>query len=144
MNSATFIGRVGRDAELKYTPAGKPVANFSLAVDNGKDREGEKRQPTWLRVTLWEKRAESLAQYITKGKLVMVQGPVSARAWVPKDGGDPHAELEVTCREFEFCGGTKSEEGGDAEQKTTRPTVAPPPPGTTTDGTEITDDNVPF
>ena len=142
MNLGIFIGRVGQDAELKYTTAGKPVCSFSMAIDNGKDKEGEKRSPTWIKATLWEKRAEALQPYITKGKLVMVQGPVSTEAWVGKEDGEAKSKITVTCREFEFCGGTKSEEGGDAEQKTTRPTVAPPPPGTTTDSTQITDEDI--
>ena len=116
MNKGIFIGRVGGDAELKTTSSGKAVASFSMAIDNGKDREGQKRQPSWIKATLWEKRAESLAQYITKGKLVYVEGPVSIETWVDKGDGSAKGKLCVTVREFEFCGGSeKREEQAEAQ-----------------------------
>jgi single-strand DNA-binding protein len=145
MNLGIFIGCVGQDAELKYTSAGKPVCSFSMAIDQGKDKEGEKRSPLWIKATLWEKRAESLVEYIKKGKRVMVQGPVNTEAWTSKESGDAQSKIVVTVREFEFCGGPKSEESNsEAAPKTVRPTVAPPPPGTTTDSTQITDEDIPF
>lgn len=134
MNKGIFIGRVGGDAELKRTTSGKAVASFSMALDNGKDNEGQKRNPTWIKATLWEKRAESLAQYITKGKLVYVEGPVSIETWASKQDGSAQGKICVTVREFEFCGGTKSEEGGDRQEPTVQPTG----------GSTITDDDIPF
>ncbi len=131
MNQATFIGRVGGDAELKTTSTGKAVASFSMALDNGKDKEGQKRQPTWVKATLWERRAESLAQYITKGKLVYVAGPVSIETWVDKSDGSAKGKLCVTVREFEFCG------GGDKKEEQAEPAAAP------CGGSTITDD-MPF
>lgn len=108
MNQCTFIGRVGTDAALKYTGTGMAVSSFSMAVDNGKDKDGEKRAPTWIKATLWAKRAESLTEYITKGKLVCVTGPVSSEAWCDK-AGEAQSKIVVTVREFEFCGGAKAE-----------------------------------
>lgn len=111
MNNGTFIGHVGNDAELKYTNNGKAVATFSLAVANGKDAQGNERVPTWVKATLWEKRAEGLAKHITKGKCVAVVGPVSAEAWIDKTTGEARSKLCVTVREFDFCGG-----GGDRQR----------------------------
>ena len=113
MNNAVFAGRVGADAELKYTQAGKAVASFNLAIDNGKDSEGQKRKPLWVKATLWEKRAESLAQYIKKGIVVIVSGPVSIESWISKQSGEADARIAVNVREFTFGGG-KNDSGEEA------------------------------
>src|ERR1700676_991475 len=63
MNNLTIIGRIGKVGELRYTQSGKAVVNFSVAVDNGKDSDGEKRAATWFEISLGEKQAEGLAQY---------------------------------------------------------------------------------
>lgn len=147
MNKAIFIGRVGGDAELHYTPGGKAVASFSMALDNGKDSEGNKRQPTWVKATLWEKRAESLAQYITKGKLVAVEGPVGAEAWVDKQSGEAKCKIVITVREFEFCGGTKAQESDESQQGSGYGRSQGGPDydqAPARDSGEITDDDIPF
>jgi single-strand DNA-binding protein len=148
MNKAIFIGRVGGDAELRYTPQGKAVASFSMALDNGKDGNGNKREPTWIKATMWESRAEKFAQYITKGKLVYVSGPVGAEAWTDKNSGDAKAKITVTVHEFEFCGGGKDEDG---EQQSPNPNAPSrqnhsqvPPSDDYYAGTQITDDDIPF
>ena len=137
MNTAVFAGRVGADAELKYTQGGKAVADFNIAVDNGKDSEGQKRQPTWIKAVLWEKRAESLAQYIKKGSMVIVQGPVSAEAWVSKQDSKPTARITVNVREFTFGGGARNEEQNSAPAPRSEP-ADPRNSG------PITDDDIPF
>lgn len=143
MNSFHAIGRVGADAELHYTNGGVPVASFSLALDNGKDKEGQKRPPTWIKAVLWEKKAESLAQYVTKGKCVSVVGSVSAEAWNDKQSGDAKAKIVVNVRDFEFCGGSKEENsngngsaahGDETDQRRPEPQAAQP----------ISDEDIPF
>lgn len=105
MKQITIAGRVGRDAELKQTTAGKTYASFSVAVDCGKDSNGEKRPSVWFDCTLWERRAEALAPHIRKGSFVVVSGDVSARAYVPKEGGEPKAVMSIRVGEFTFGGG---------------------------------------
>lgn len=134
MNHATFIGRVGQDAELRYTNGGKAVSSFSMAIDNGKDANGEKRTPTWIKATLWEKRAESLTKYITKGKLVAVSGPVSVEAWVGKTDGNAQGKIVLTIREFEFCGGPR-DDASDGDSPREPQAQAPQP---------ISDEDIPF
>jgi single-strand DNA-binding protein len=102
MNVGAFVGHVGKDAKLERTQGGKAVASFSLALDNGKDAQGQKRDPTWIKCVLWEKKAEALAQHVTKGKMVAVSGPVSVEAWISKQG-EAQAAIVVTVREFAFC-----------------------------------------
>jgi single-strand DNA-binding protein len=79
MQILTVAGNVGSVKELKDVN-GEKVLNFSLAVDNGKDKNGEKRDPTWVDCALWGKRAEALAPYITKGSKLALSGRPSVRA----------------------------------------------------------------
>jgi single-strand DNA-binding protein len=79
-NQCSFIGRLGKDPELQVTANGKPYTRFSLAVDQGKDQ-----QPMWLNVTTWDKLAETVEQYATKGMQVFVQGKLQIRSYTDKD-----------------------------------------------------------
>ena len=143
MNSATFAGRVGADAELKYTQSGKAVADFNIAVDNGKDSEGQKRPPTWVKAVLWERKAEGLAQYIKKGSIVVVQGPVSTEAWISKQDGKPQSRIIVTVREFTFGGGAKeNSSSAPADDFGPAPVAQSAPPQRASD--PITDSDIPF
>lgn len=141
MNSATFAGRVGADAELKYTQSGKAVADFNIAVDNGKDSEGQKRQPTWIKAVLWERKAEGLAQYIKKGSIVVVQGPVSTEAWISKQDGKAQSRIIVTVREFTFGGGAKTENSNAADDFGPAPVAQQPPQR---ESAPVTDEDIPF
>lgn len=102
----TILGRVGQSAELRFTPTGTAVAGFSLASnETWKDGNGQKQERvTWHRCTLWGKTAEALAEHVTKGKLLFVEGTVSARAYADKDG-NPQASLEVKVNQLRFAGG---------------------------------------
>jgi len=81
MNSIFLAGSLGRDAELRHLPNGDAVLNFSVADSAGRDK------PTiWWNCQLFGKRAEALAQYLTKGQAVAVSGSVSEREWTDKDG----------------------------------------------------------
>ena len=82
-NQVQFIGRLGKDPELTVTPTGKPVTKFSLAVDQGKDQK-----PMWLNVTAWEKLAEIVEKYTSKGMQVFVQGKLVMRPYKDKNGVD--------------------------------------------------------
>lgn len=100
------VGHLGRDPEMRYTPSGVAVTNFSVATTrkwtNQDGTAGEKT--TWFRVTAWRQLAELCNQYLTKGRLVLVEGDVGASAWMPQDGGEPRATLELTARNVKFLG----------------------------------------
>ena len=81
MNSLTVVGNVGKDAEIRFLPNGDPVCSFSVADSQGRDKPA-----IWWACSLYGKRAESLAQYITKGIQVTVVGHISEREWTDKDG----------------------------------------------------------
>jgi single-strand DNA-binding protein len=111
-----IIGRAGRDPEMRYTPEGTPVTSFSLASDEG---WGDKKKTLWWRVSCWSKLAETVNQYVKKGKPLSVWGTLSEpRVWQGKDG-EYRSSLELTAREVEFLGskgdgGEPSATGGDA------------------------------
>src|SRR5690606_7406434 len=76
MNSYNAIGRVGKDAQTRFTQSGDPVTGWSLAVDSG---YGDKKQTLWLDCSLWGKRGERVAEYITKGSQLGVTGELGTR-----------------------------------------------------------------
>ena len=89
MNKATLIGNLGKDPEIRYTPSGTAVANFSIATsESWTDKEsGEKRERTeWHRIVAWGKLAEICGEYLHKGKQVYVEGRIQTRDWEDNDG----------------------------------------------------------
>ena len=101
-----LIGRVGSDAELRYTPAGRPVLNFSLAVDSG---YGESKTTQWWKCAMWGERGEKLQPHIVKGKVLSVEGETTGaepRTWTGKDGTN-HAEWALNVNRLSFVGGGK-------------------------------------
>src|SRR3954452_5839331 len=93
VNKVILVGNLGRDAELRYTPGGAPVATLNLAtteVWNDKT-SGQKQEKTeWHRIGLWGKTAESLSEYLTKGKQIYVEGRLQTRKWQDNDGHDKY------------------------------------------------------
>jgi single-strand DNA-binding protein len=113
MHSISVTGNLGRDPQLKYTPEGKPLCEFSVA-DNG-DRAGA----VWFNVTAWGKLGETCAQYLTKGRAVALVGRLRAengnpRAWVGKDG-QARASFDVTAASVEFLGREAQHDDGQQE-----------------------------
>ena len=112
----TILGRVGNDAELRFTPSGSAVSGFSFASnETWKDGSGQKQERvTWHRVTMWGKMAESLSEHITKGKMLLVTGTVTARAYTD-NAGEVKASLEVKADQVRFAGGNSGDNNGSAE-----------------------------
>jgi single-strand DNA-binding protein len=88
VNKVILVGNLGRDAELRYTPGGAAVATLNMATTEvWNDKAGQKQEKTeWHRVILWGKSAESLSEYLTKGKQIYVEGRLQTRQWDDKDG----------------------------------------------------------
>ncbi len=85
-NKVTLVGRLVRDPELRYTPSGKAVANFTLAVDRGfKDKETGESTADFIRITTWDKQAENVGNILKKGRLVLVDGSIRTGSY-EKDG----------------------------------------------------------
>lgn len=104
MQLLTIAGNVGKDAELRRTGNGDAVLGFSLAVDNGKDKDGNKRPSTWFDCSLWGKRAEALERHITKGSKLVLTGRPTASAH------DGKAYLGISVNELTFMGGGEPRE----------------------------------
>jgi single-strand DNA-binding protein len=101
MNNITIAGVLGKDAETRYLPNGDPVASFSVADSQGKDK------PTiWWNCSLFGKRAESLAPYLTKGQAVTVSGTITEREYTDKDGTQRKA-MEVRVQDVALQGGKR-------------------------------------
>lgn len=102
-----LIGNVGNDPELRHTANGTPVCNFRLAVHRRwTTQSGEKNEKTtWFRVTAWQKQAETVSQYLSKGRQVMVIGEVEEASSYTSKTGDPATTIEVTARLIKFLSG---------------------------------------
>lgn len=79
MQQLTLAGTIGKDAEIRRTQSGEAVAGFSVAIDNGKDKQGNKRETTWIDCSLWGKRGEALGPFLTKGSRVAITGRPTVR-----------------------------------------------------------------
>ena len=89
INKVILVGRLGRDPEVRYTPNGVPVANFSIATsEEWKDKDtGEKRERTeWHRIEAWRRLGEICGEYLHKGKQVYIEGKLQTDAWEDRDG----------------------------------------------------------
>jgi len=103
------LGRAGGEPQMRYTPSGKAVTNLSVAADVG---FGDNKKTVWFRVTFWEKLAEVVNQYVTKGDTVYIEGELvpdengGPRIWTKQDG-TPSASFELNAQTFRFTGGKK-------------------------------------
>ena len=106
LNKVLLIGRSGGDAELKFTAAGKPVARFSLAVNESfKTRAGEKSDRVdWFRCVCWNKSAEIAGQYVTTGKLLFLEGRLQTRKYDDREG-NARKVTEVVVTQLRLLGG---------------------------------------
>ncbi len=116
-STVTLIGHLGRDAELKSTPDGSAVANFSIATTR-KRRDSE--VTTWWRCALFGKRAETFAQYLHKGDPVLIQGEPYQRSYTAKDGSE-RTSLEVDVKDWAFVGSKGATYQQDAPQAVAKP-----------------------
>lgn len=106
------MGRLGRDPEVRYTQAGRPVASFSLAVDRDfKDKASGERATDWIPVVAWEARAKFVQQYFHKGQLAVVEGRLQIRDWTDKDGGKRRS-AEVIADQVYFGDSKRDSDGG--------------------------------
>ena len=124
MNHATFAGYLGRDAELRSTPSGQQVLNFSVAVNVG---FGDKKKTLWIGCAIWGERAEKLGKYLVKGTAVAVAGDVDLRTYDTRDGKHG-AEITLNVQRVTLLGGRGGgkDEAPASEQTRTAPAAAAP------------------
>ena len=133
MNHFVGIGRLTRDPEVRYTQSGKACAKFTLAIDRRKSGDGNP-QADFISCVAWEKTAEVISQYCTKGQKIAVEGRIQTRRYDANDGTKRYV-TEVVVQSMEFCdskgGGTNS--------------VAPPEQQGMFDGSRaVADSDIPF
>jgi single-strand DNA-binding protein len=132
LNKVMLIGRLGSDPELRYTQSGTAVSRFSLATnDVWKDRQtSERKEKTvWHKVVVWGKLAETISEYLSKGRQVFVEGRLDSRSW-EDDQGQKRYIVEVIADRVVFLGGRGDSAG------------AVPSDDFSTD--DIVDDDIPF
>lgn len=141
INKVIIVGNLGRDPEVRYTPSGTAVANFSVATsDEWKDKStGEKKERTeWHRIVAWDKLGEICGKYLSKGRQVYVEGRLQTRSYDDKDGVKRYS-TEIIAQDVQFLGGNRdasdsgrSGGGGGDREPAGRPSGPPD------------DDDIPF
>src|SRR5262245_50522065 len=141
VNKVILVGNLGRDAELRYTPSGAAVAKFSVATTEvWNDKAGQRQERTeWHNIDLWGKQAESLSEYLIKGKQVYIEGRLQTDEYTDKEG-NKRKTTRVRCDRVVLLGGGSrgapmSRGGDDAGGHAAAPEPAAEP---------ITDDDIPF
>ena len=140
VNKVILVGRLGQDPEVRFTQGGTAVANLSIATDETwKDQSGERQQRTeWHRVVAWSKLADICGQYLSKGRLVYIEGRLQTRSWEDREGNKRYT-TEIRADNMVMLGG-RSEEGQAA------PAAAQPAAAATAAGSDsgAADDDIPF
>ena len=150
VNKVILVGNLGRDAELRYTPGGAAVATLNMATTEvWNDKAGQKQEKTeWHRIVLWGKTAESLAEYLTKGKQIYVEGRLQTRQWDDKDGNKRYTTEIRSDRVVLLRGGGGGRGGGGRSRGggADEGMGGGHAPGPGHDGPDqpLTDDDIPF
>ena len=133
MNHWTGIGRLTRDPEVRYTQSGKACAKFTLAVDRRRGGDGN-QQADFIQCVAWEKTAEVISQYCTKGKKIAVEGRIQTRSYDGNDGAKRYV-TEVVVQSMEFC---------DSKSSGTSPAAPPEQQGMFDGSRAVSDSDIPF
>lgn len=106
LNKVMLLGRLGQEPELRYTPSGQAVCNFSMATSEAwTDKSGQKQERTeWHRVVVWGKMGELCNQYLSKGRQALIEGSLQTRSWEAKDGSKRYT-TEIVAKNVQFIGG---------------------------------------
>lgn len=149
LNKLCLIGRLGHDPEVRAMPSGDPVVNVSIATtESWTDKSsGEKKEnTTWFRAAFFGRLAQIAEQYLRKGSLIYIEGPVSARAYVNREN-EAAASLEVRVRELKMLSSRSAEDGPRDPAPKAAATAAPktrPAPTPAAPADEEFDDEIPF
>lgn len=124
VNKVILVGRLGQNPEVRYTPSGSAVANFSVATNEAwTDKSGQKQERTeWHRIVVWGKLAELCSQYLAKGRQCYVEGRLQTREWTDKDGVKKYS-TEVQAQTVQFLGGERGAGMGNESRSAGGPTA---------------------
>jgi single-strand DNA-binding protein len=146
VNKCILVGNLGKDIELRYTTGGAAVATLSLATTEvWNDKAGQKQEKTeWHRVVLWGKQAESLQEYLLKGRQIYIEGRIQTRQWDDRDGNKRYTTEvradRVVLLGSRGSGGGGSSGGGSGRGDQGHEQGPPMPEGPA----ELTEDDIPF
>ena len=120
LNKVMIIGHLGKDPEMRYTPSGRPVTTFTVAVSRSwNSADGERHAETeWFNVVAWGNLAEICKQYLAKGQQVYVEGRLQTRRWDDKEG-QKHTSVEIVANEMMMLGDRRDANHGGDEQSLT-------------------------
>ena len=144
VNKVILVGNLGRDAEVRYTPGGAAVARFSIATTEvWNDKSGQRQERTeWHNIDLWGKQAESLSEYLVKGKQVYIEGRLQTDEYTDKEG-QKKKSTKVRCERVVLLGGGGGRSAGGAERSDRSGSA-----GATVSHDDVseplTDDDIPF
>lgn len=154
VNKVILVGRLGQNPEVRYTPSGAAVANFSIATNESwTDKSGQKQERTeWHKIVVWGKQAELCGQYLTKGRQAYIEGRLQTRQWQDKDGQTKYT-TEVQAQTVQFLGQGTGASAGSAPREVSSADLGAPAMdpseagrGGRSAGTEpsFTEDDIPF
>src|SRR5216110_1532381 len=147
VNKVILIGNLGRDPEVRYTPSGQAVANFTVATNEAwTDKAGQKQERTeWHRIVVWGKLAELCGEYLNKGRQVYVEGRLQTREWTNKEGAKQFT-TEVVANQVVFLSGGERGQGRSSSRPAPMDDAgAPPPPFEEGAGSnKASEDDIPF
>jgi single-strand DNA-binding protein len=142
INKVILIGRLGSDPEVRYSPNGAAVANFSIATnDSWTDKSGQKQEKTeWHRIVAFGKLGEICGQYLSKGRQAYIEGRLQTRDWTDKEGTKRYT-TEIIAQNVQFLGGN-----GERASNSSSDFAAPPAEfePSTPSSKGMTDEEVPF
>jgi single-strand DNA-binding protein len=127
LNKVMIIGHLGRDPEMRYTPSGRPVTTFTIAVSRSwNTADGERRTETeWFNIVAWGNLAEICKQYLYKGQQVYIDGRLQTRRWEDKEG-QKHTSVEVVANEMMMLGDRRENSSQSQESTEQTDDVAEP------------------
>ena len=149
VNKVILLGNVGKDPEIKSTPGGTMVANFTLATsDRQKDAQGNWQDRTeWHNLVAFNRTAEIVRDYVQKGSKLYIEGKIQTRSWDDRESGQKRYRTEIIVNDISLLSGRddqgqqSSSNGNTSRQNTRQPAYAG---GGYDDSTEISDDDIPF
>ncbi|HKB75128.1 MAG TPA: single-stranded DNA-binding protein [Myxococcales bacterium] len=147
VNKVILVGNLGKDPEVRYTPGGQAVANFTIATnENWTDKSGQKQERTeWHRIVVWGKQAELCGEYLSKGRQVYLEGRLQTREWTNKEGAKQYT-TEVVANQVVFLSGGERGQGRGASRGTAAPEEFGSPPPAMDEGAspKAAEDDIPF
>ena len=154
VNKVILIGNLGKDPEVKYTPSGMAVANFTLATNERyKDKEGNWQDKTeWHNLVAFQRTAEIVGEYLKKGRSVYIEGKLQTRSWDDKESGQKKYRTEILVNDVVLLGGREGGESGGGYSRGGQKSSGFDQSGADYDNapapaahpTEVTDEDIPF